>query len=90
MNETKKETEKKIANGTYILTNLNEEVLIMNYLELDNYLKEVGFHSKNYKLEVPTSGLKGLDAVTDILIDEYNETENFIKNIFNQNKREWL
>ena len=26
LNETKKETEKKIANGTYILTNLNKEV----------------------------------------------------------------
>lgn len=62
----------------------------MNYLELNNYLDNIGFHSKNYKLEVPTSGLKGLDAVTDILIDEYNETENFIKDIFNQNKREWL
>lgn len=62
----------------------------MNYLELNNYLDNIGFHSKNYKLEVPTSGLKGLDAVTDILIDEYNETENFIKEIFNQNKREWL
>ena len=62
----------------------------MNYLELDNYLKEVGFHSKNYKLEVPTSGLKGLDAVTDILIDEYNETEKYIKDMFNQNKMEWL
>ena len=62
----------------------------MNYLELNNYLDNIGFHSKNYKLEVPTSGLKGLDAVTDILVDEYNETENFIKEIFNQNKREWL
>ena len=66
----------------------------MNYLELDNYLKDIGFnhinYSKNYKLEVPTSGLKGLDAVTDILIDEYNETENFIKDIFNRTKTEWL
>ena len=59
----------------------------MNYLELNNYLDNIGFHSKNYKLEVPTSSLKGVDAVTDILIDEYNETENFIKDIFNQNKR---
>lgn len=62
----------------------------MNYLELNSYLDNIGFHSKNYKLEVPTSGLKELDAVTDILVDEYNETENFIKDIFNQNKREWL
>ena len=62
----------------------------MNYLELDNYLKEVGFHSKNYKLEVPTLYLKSVDALTDLIIDEYNETENFIKNILNQNKREWL
>ena len=66
----------------------------MNYLELDNYLKEIGFnhinYSKNYKLEVPTSSLKSVDAVTDILIDEYNETEKFIKDMFNQNKMEWL
>ena len=61
--------------------------LMVHYLKVRNV---IGFHSKNYKLEVPTSGLKGLDAVTDILIDEYNETENFIKEIFNQNKREWL
>ena len=59
----------------------------MNYLELDNYLRDVGFHSKNYKLEVPTSSLKGVDAVTDILVDEYNETETFIKDIFNRTKR---
>tara|TARA_Y100001973_G_C5047324_1_gene255870 strand:+ start:400 stop:600 length:201 start_codon:yes stop_codon:yes gene_type:complete len=66
----------------------------MNYLELDNYLKDIGFnhinYSKNYKLEVPTSSLKGVDAVTDILVDEYNETENFIKDIFNRTKTEWL
>ena len=59
----------------------------MNYLELDNYLRDVGFHSKNYKLEVPTSSLKVVDAVTDILVDEYNETETFIKDIFNRTKR---
>ena len=62
----------------------------MNYLELDNYLKEVGFYSENFKLEVPTSSLKGVDAVTDILVDEYNETETFIKDIFNRTKTEWL
>ena len=66
----------------------------MNYLELDIYLKEIGFnhinYSKNYRLEVPALYLKSVDAVTDLLIDEYNETENFIKDIFNQNKMEWL
>jgi len=64
----------------------------MNRQELDEYLGAVGFskYNKCFKLDVPTSSLKSVDAVTDILIDEYNETEKFIKDIFNQNKREWL
>jgi hypothetical protein len=32
--------------------------------------------------------LKGVEAVTDILIDEYHETETFIKELFNSNSME--
>ena len=57
----------------------------MNRQELDEYLDTIGFskYNKSFKLDVPTSSLKGVEAVTDILIDEYNETETFIKELFN-------
>ena len=40
------------------------------------------------KQDIPTSSLKGVEAVTDILIDEYYETETFIKELFNSNSME--
>ena len=62
----------------------------MNRLELDEYLEAVGFskYNKSFRLDVPTSSLKGVEAVTDILIDEYYETETFIKELFNSNSME--
>lgn len=62
----------------------------MNRQELDEYLDAIGFskYNKSFKLDVPTSSLKGVDAVTDILIDEYHETETFIKELFNSNSME--
>ena len=62
----------------------------MNRQELDEYLESVGFskYNKSFKLDVPTSSLKGVEAVTDILIDEYHETETFIKELFNSNSME--
>jgi|TARA_X000001316_G_C912781_1_gene27746 hypothetical protein len=62
----------------------------MNRQELDEYLDTIGFskYNKSFKLDVPTSSLKGVEAVTDILIDEYNETETFIKELFNSNSME--
>jgi len=67
----------------------------MERQELNQYLDDIGFSkigtfNKSFSLGVPTSSLKGVDAVTDILIDEYHETEKFIKDMFNQNKMEWL
>lgn len=60
--------------------------------ELNKYLDAINVcrFSKSFKLEIPNSSFKGVDAVTDILIDEYNETENFIKDFFNNNKMEIL
>lgn len=62
----------------------------MNKQELDKYLEAVGFskYNKSFRLDVPTSSLKGVEAVTDILIDEYHETETFIKELFNSNSME--
>jgi len=62
----------------------------MNRQELDEYLESVGFskYNKSFRLDVPTSSLKGVEAVTDILIDEYHETETFIKELFNSNSME--
>ena len=62
----------------------------MNRQELDEYLEAVGFskYNKSFRLDVPTSSLKGVEAVTDILIDEYHETETFIKELFNSNSVE--
>ena len=62
----------------------------MNRQELDEYLEAVGFskYNKSFRLDVPTSSLKGVEAVTDILIDEYHETETFIKELFNSNSME--
>jgi|TARA_R100001460_G_scaffold72231_2_gene112986 hypothetical protein len=62
----------------------------MNKQELDEYLEAVGFskYNKSFRLDVPTSSLKGVEAVTDILIDEYHETETFIKELFNSNSME--
>lgn len=64
----------------------------MDRLELDEYLDAIGFskYNKSFKLDVPTSSLKGVEAVTDILIDEYHETETFIKDFFNNNRMEIL
>ena len=64
----------------------------MNKQELDEYLESVGFskYNKSFRLDVPTSSLKGVEAVTDILIDEYHETETFIKELFNPNSMEAL
>jgi len=67
----------------------------MNKQELDQYLDNIGYSkigtfNKSFKLDVPTSSLKGVEAVTDILIDEYNETELFIKQTFNSNSMEAL
>jgi len=62
----------------------------MNRQELDEYLESVGFskYNKSFRLDIPTSSLKGVEAVTDILIDEYHETETFIKELFNSNSVE--
>ena len=65
----------------------------MNRSELDQYLdcigySKIGTFNNSFKLEIPTSSLKGVEAVTDILIDEYYETETFIKELFNSNSME--
>jgi hypothetical protein len=65
----------------------------MERQELNQYLDDIGFSkigtfNKSFKLDVPTSSLKGVEAVTDILIDEYHETETFIKELFNSNSME--
>ena len=62
----------------------------MNRLELDEYLDNIGYskYNKSLRLDVPTSSLKGVESVTDILIDEYHETETFIKELFNSNSME--
>ena len=62
----------------------------MNRQELDEYLESVGSskYNKSFRLDIPTSSLKGVEAVTDILIDEYHETETFIKELFNSNSME--
>jgi len=67
----------------------------MERQELNQYLDDIGFSkigtfNKSFKLDVPTSSLKGVEAVTDILIDEYHETETFIKDFFNNNRMEIL
>ena len=62
----------------------------MDRLELDEYLDTMGYskYNKSFKLDVPTSSLKGIEAITDILVDEYHETETFIKELFNSNSME--
>tara|TARA_R100001510_G_C7558814_1_gene139659 strand:+ start:477 stop:671 length:195 start_codon:yes stop_codon:yes gene_type:complete len=62
----------------------------MNRLELDEYLDTMGYskYNKSFKLDVPTSSLKGIEAIADILADEYHETETFIKELFNSNSME--
>lgn len=67
----------------------------MERQELNQYLDDIGFSkigtfNKSFKLDVPTSSLKGVEAVTDILIDEYHETETFIKELFNSNSMETI
>ena len=65
----------------------------MNRQELDEYLDAIGFskYNKSFKLDVPTSSLKGVEAVTDILIDEYQETLTGTKDLpEEQMKKLWL
>jgi len=65
----------------------------MDRSELNQYLDSIGYSKygtfkNSFKLEIPTSSLKGVEAITDILIDEYHETETFIKELFNSNSME--
>ena len=65
----------------------------MDRSELNQYLDNIGYSKygtfkNSFKLEIPTSSLKGVEAITDILIDEYHETEIFIKELFNSNSME--
>lgn len=64
----------------------------MERQELNKYLDSISVcrFSKSFRLEIPNSSFKCADAVTDILIDEYNETENFIKDFFYNNRMETL
>lgn len=64
----------------------------MERQELNRYLDTINVcrFSKSFRLEIPNSSFKGADAVTDILIDEYNETENFIKDFLYNNRMETL
>ena len=64
----------------------------MERQELNKYLDEINVCrlGKSFKLDIPNSSFKGIEAVTDILIDEYSETENFIKDFFNNNRMETL
>ena len=54
----------------------------MERQELNKYLDAINVcrFSKSFKLEIPNSSFKGVDA----------ETENFIKDFFNNNKMEIL
>ena len=65
----------------------------MDRSELNQYLDSIGYSKfgtfkKSFNLDIPISSVKGIEAVTDILIDEYNETELFIKQTFNSNSME--
>tara|TARA_R100000541_G_scaffold54374_1_gene62853 strand:- start:236 stop:424 length:189 start_codon:yes stop_codon:yes gene_type:complete len=62
----------------------------MEKVQLDKYLDMVDMKHHKFNFSIPTISQNGIESITDILIDEYHETELFIKNTFNSNKMEVL
>jgi hypothetical protein len=54
----------------------------MEKKQLDDYLDIVGIKYNNFRFNIPTISQNGIENITDILIDEYLETEELVINCF--------
>ena len=54
----------------------------MEKKQLDDYLDIVGKNYNNFRFNIPTISQNGIESITDILIDEYLETEELVINCF--------
>ena len=54
----------------------------MEKKQLDDYLDIVNMSYNNFRFNIPTISQNGIESITDILIDEYLETEELVINCF--------
>ena len=54
----------------------------MEKKQLDDYLDIVNMSYNNFRFNIPTISQNGIENITDILIDEYLETEELVINCF--------
>jgi|TARA_R110002050_G_scaffold254341_1_gene392812 hypothetical protein len=54
----------------------------MEKKQLDDYLDIVGMKYNNFRFNIPNISQNGIESITDILIDEYLETEELVINCF--------
>jgi len=54
----------------------------MEKKQLDDYLDIVNMNYNNFRFNIPTISQNGIESITDILIDEYLETEELVINCF--------
>lgn len=54
----------------------------MEKKQLDDYLDIVNMNYNNFRFNIPNISQNGIESITDILIDEYLETEELVINCF--------
>ena len=54
----------------------------MEKKQLDDYLDIVGIKHYSFRFNIPTISQNGIENITDILLDEYLETEELVINCF--------
>jgi hypothetical protein len=59
----------------------------MEKKQLDDYLDIVGIKYNTFRFNIPTISQNGIENITDILIDEYLETEELVINCFRKREK---
>ena len=59
----------------------------MEKIQLDKYLDMVGIKHHKFNFSIPTISQNGIESITDILIDEYLETEELVINCFKKREK---
>ena len=60
---------------------------IMEKKQLDDYLDIVGIKYNTFRFNIPTISQNGIENITDLLIDEYLETEELVINCFRKREK---
>jgi hypothetical protein len=59
----------------------------MEKKQLDDYLDIVGIKYNTFRFNIPTISQNGIENITDLLIDEYLETEELVINCFRKREK---